>query len=100
MPCGFHFKARVLLLAYKQQTVQCEGRVAYIERRCQKLFCTYTAFIRNIPQNELLHVFFKQIKHVHASVQACGWPFQTFVVTRVNMRYVFYYNLSEYANSP
>jgi hypothetical protein len=39
-------------------------------------------------------ILFKQLKHVCAAVPALGWPFLTFVVTRVNMRDVFYYKLS------
>jgi len=49
------------------------------------------------PSDFILNVSFQNIKHVHASVQACGWPFLTSVVTRVNIRNV--YKLSEYAHS-
>ena len=62
-------------------------------------FCNVYLICRNIPQTLLLTCLFKKMKHVHASVQACGWPFLTSVVTRVNMRNVFYYKLSEYAHS-
>ena len=41
----------------------------------------------------------KLIKHVHTSVQASRWPLLTYVVTRVNMRNVYCYKLSEYAQS-
>jgi len=37
---------------------------------------------------------FQTDQDVCASVQALGWPFLTFVVTRVHMRNVFYYELS------
>ena len=48
---------------------------------------------------KLLLCLFKKIKHVHASVQAHGWPFLKSAVTRINMRNAFYYKLSEYAHS-
>ena len=46
------------------------------------------------------YISFQKITYVPASVQACGWPFLTFVVTKVNVRNVFYYKRSEYAHSP
>ena len=66
---------------------------AYVEQACavrsydntnssgQKPLRTYKALVWNIPQKELLPVFFffKKIKDVRASVQARGWPFLTFV---------------------
>ena len=46
-------KARVLLLAYKQQACVVTGCVSTY-RRDQKSLLTYKAFVRNIPQTELL----------------------------------------------
>jgi len=57
MLCGFHFKVRVLLLVYKQQACCAVRRYNIIYWGCQKSFCIYTAFVRNIPQTELLRVF-------------------------------------------
>jgi hypothetical protein len=59
----------------------------------------YTAFVRNNLQTKLLHVFEYKVRHVKASQQASERPFLTSVITRVSMRNVLYYRLSEYAQS-
>jgi hypothetical protein len=72
--CGFHFKDESFLPAYKQRACYAVRKYVSKCRRSQKSLCTNKAFIRNIPQTEFLHVFFKKIQHVRASVQARGWP--------------------------
>ena len=66
--------------------------------------CSADAKIRSTPiqhsSGTSLTRLFKKITHVHASVQACGWPFLTSVQSRVHIRNVFYYKHSEYAHSP
>ena len=73
-------KALVLLPACKQQTCAVRGYDSTYNRD-QKSLLTYKAFVRNIPQTELLLLLFcfKKVKYVHASVLARGWPFLTFV---------------------
>jgi len=73
----FHFKDRVLLLAYKQQACYAVRRYDSKYRRSQKSFRTYTASATCLRLN--CYVFFKKIKHTHVSVQVCGRPFLTFV---------------------
>ena len=86
-------KTRVLLAAYKQQACCAVRKYDSVYRRSQESIRTYKSLVRNFPQTELLPVFKKNIKQVRASVQARGWHCLTFVLTRVNMRNVFYYKL-------
>jgi hypothetical protein len=79
MSCALLFKTRVLLLVPKV--------IVHLYCICQEH-----------PLDWIVACPFKQIIHIHASVQAHGWPFLTFVVTRVNMRNVFCCKLSEYAH--
>jgi hypothetical protein len=52
------------------------------------------------PSDGIVTCLSKQIKPVPASVQARWLSFLIFVATRVSMRYVLYYNLSEYYHIP
>jgi len=72
-------KAEFYCRLTKHQAWYAVRRYGSTYRRGQKSLRTMAAFIRNIPQTELLTHFFKKIKRVCASVQAHGWPFLTFV---------------------
>jgi len=89
MLCGFHFKDTALLTMYKRQ--DCCAVQRYDIYIWQKLLCTYTTLIRNIPQTELSSVFINNNRHVDAYQQACEWPLKTFAVPSVRTRNVVYY---------
>jgi hypothetical protein len=86
--CCWHINSRILVQDIK---------VWSLHRRCHNSFNTYTAFIRNIPWTELLHVFSnKSSMYMHLDKEG---PFLTSVVTKINMKNVFYYKPSEYAQT-
>jgi hypothetical protein len=88
--CGFHSKNRALWPAYKQQALCAEINYDNPYKKFRKWFRTYIAFVRDIPRTELLSLFSKY----QACTCFCTMTWMTFsnvVITRVDMRNVFYY---------
>jgi len=93
---GLHFK-EVLIPAYNNCLVFVVRMYDTRYRICQHRFSPKLHSSVNIPQPELWRVF-QKFSRVPPYVQSRGWPFLTMVVTRINMRNVFYYKPSKNAH--
>jgi hypothetical protein len=90
--CGFHFKDRVLLPAYKQQICWAVRKYDSPYKSSRESFRTYPAIRRNILA---LNCYFS-FKKDQACTCFCTRTWVTFsnvVTTRVDKRCVFYYKL-------
>jgi hypothetical protein len=77
MQSGSHIKEFHCRLINGRLAVQWEGMIAHIEGAKTHLAPMQHSSGTSLRLN--WYVFFQMINHVHASVQADGWPFLTFV---------------------